>query len=192
MNEMNRSCGCQQPTYVQPQTCGCQQPANACDCKPMPQMPAPGCFESCCKVMEAPIQHQPEFHHFHKVEHVIPVLVKNVHHHHTHHEYLTQQQESVESLGYDYYHQNPIAQQPIMPAQQMMPNNMVAGQQMMMPNNMVAGQQMMMPNNMVAGQQMMMPNSMVAGEQMMPNGMVTGMPFTHPDVNCDCTCTMMK
>ena len=187
MNEMNRCCGCQQNQPYQ------YAPANTCNCQPMPCMPAPGCFESCCQVMEAPICHQPEFHHFHKVEHVVPVYINNLHHHHTHHEYQTQQQQTFESLGYDYYHQNPAVAQAAMP----MVNDpmMMGGQPMMMPEPMVAGQQMMMPNGMVAGQQMMMPNGMVAGQQMMmPEAMVAGKQLVKPEHNlsCDCTCTMTK
>ena len=100
MNEELRNCGCAYPT---------PSFANCCDCHPMPTMPPTNCFESCNKVVEPTVFQQPEYHHFHKVDHIVPVLINNLHHHHTHHEYFTQQQQTVENLGYDYYHQTPQA-----------------------------------------------------------------------------------
>ena len=100
MNEELRNCGC---AYPAPSF------TNCCDCHPMPTMPPANCFESCNKVVEPTVYQQPEYHHFHKVDHIVPVLINNLHHHHTHHEYFTQQQQTVENLGYDYYHQTPQA-----------------------------------------------------------------------------------
>jgi len=67
----------------------------------------PGAFptqwDSVSKVTEAAVECVQEFHHYAKVEHVIPVYVKNIHHQHTQHDYIIQQAgSSDETYSYEY------------------------------------------------------------------------------------------
>ena len=72
--------------------------------------PPMGQYETCQQVVEPTIACTPQQHHYHRVDHIIPVVVRNVHHHHNHHNYVVNRQESVESYYYDEY----LAGQPSM------------------------------------------------------------------------------
>lgn len=82
-------------------------------------MPPMGQYETCQQVVEPTIACTPQQHHYHRVDHVIPVVVRNVHHHHNHHNYVINRQESVESYYYDEY----LAGQPPMNLTQGMQSN---------------------------------------------------------------------
>ena len=85
---------------------------------PMPTMPPMGQYETCCQVVEPTVTCVPQQHHYHRVDHVIPVVVRNVHHHHTQHNYVVNRQESVESYRYDEYLAGPtVINQPTLYAQ---------------------------------------------------------------------------
>ena len=79
---------------------------------PMPTMPVmgqyPTCgqpvqYETCCQVVEPPVACNPQQHHYHRVDHIKPVVIRNVEHHHTHHNYITNVQPSNEAYYYDEY-----------------------------------------------------------------------------------------
>jgi len=60
-------------------------------------------WDSISRVQEPAVECVQEFHHYAKVEHVIPVHVKNIHHQHTQHDYIIQQAETTnETLCYEY------------------------------------------------------------------------------------------
>ncbi|MCL1950747.1 MAG: hypothetical protein FWF59_13585 [Turicibacter sp.] len=63
----------------------------------------PSQWDSVAKVQEQAVECVQEYHHYAKVEHVIPVYVKNIHHQHTQHDYVIQQAGvSDETLCYEY------------------------------------------------------------------------------------------
>ena len=60
-------------------------------------------FDSISQVVEPAVECVQEFHHYAKVEHVIPVHVRNIHHQHTQHDYIIQQEATTnETLCYEY------------------------------------------------------------------------------------------
>ena len=85
-------CGAQEcPKPVEMPACPCQTPC-----------PAPTQFESCKQVMEPCVTCTQEYHHHHKVEHVVPVMVKNIHCHHNHHCYMIDKKECDETFNTDH------------------------------------------------------------------------------------------
>lgn len=85
---------------------------------PMPTIPPMGQYETCCQVIEPTVTCVPQQHHYHRVDHVIPVVVRNVHHHHNQHSYVIDRQETVESYRYDEYLAGPsVVNQPTAYAQ---------------------------------------------------------------------------
>lgn len=112
-------------------------------------MPVIGQYETCCQVVEPAITCNPEQHHYHRVDHVVPVMVRNVHHHHNHHNYVINRQETVESYRYDEYLAGPtMVNQPttyLQPTQTM-------GQPTMMTQPMMGQQPTVTPQTSVTNQ----------------------------------------
>ena len=80
-------------------------------CNTMPPM---GQYETCSQIVEQPVNYTPEQHHYHRVDHIVPVVIRNVHHHHNQHQYIIDRKESVESYRYDEYLANPtVITQPL-------------------------------------------------------------------------------
>ena len=117
-------------------------------CTPMPTMPVMGQYETCCQVVEPTVTYNPQQHHYHRVDHVIPVMVRNVHHHHNHHNYVVNRQESVESYRYDEYLAGPTVVN--QPTTYMQPSQMMV-QPAMMTQTMV-GQPTVTPQTPVTNQ----------------------------------------
>ena len=79
---------------------------------PIPSMPAMGqclpCpqqvqYSTCCQVVEPTVTCCPQQHHYHRVDHIKPVVIRNMEHHHTHHNFITNIQPSNEAFLYDEY-----------------------------------------------------------------------------------------
>ena len=72
--------------------------------KPMShyQMPEAPQFETCKQVMEPAVSCTQEFHHHHRVDHVVPVVVKNIHCHHNHHHYMIDKKDCEETFCVDH------------------------------------------------------------------------------------------
>ncbi|HAX71944.1 MAG TPA: hypothetical protein DCY20_00315 [Firmicutes bacterium] len=151
---------------------------NRCCCA-QPIMPSAGKYESCCQVVEQPICFTNQFEHFHKIEHVVPVQIKNVHNHINQHDYVVKPQQSAESLGYEQYLSTP--QQVAAQAQQLnqtvaMTQNQLGQSQMpMMQQGQVMGQMPMMQQGQVMGQMPMMQQGQMMGQMpMMQQGQMMG------------------
>ena len=113
---MNRCCGNQKmyamPTEVaqqpcpemMPHHCGPQQmnqmPVNE---MPMPEVPVQHHYQgTVTQVVEPTVYCPNETHTYNKVEHIIPVIVTNVHHVHTEHEYIVCKEEKTEVCEHTY------------------------------------------------------------------------------------------
>lgn len=134
---------------------------------PMPTMPVmgqyPTCgqavqYETCCQVVEPPVTCNPQQHYYHRVDHIKPVVIRNVEHHHTHHNYITNVQPSNEAYYYDEYLASqtvvnpttvtaPVQVSQMQPVTPVMTQTAVASQAMM--NNQMGGY----PQEMVNSQQ---------------------------------------
>jgi len=109
MNGFNRCCGggkgftgvtpvvkpsCSKPVAV---------PSHVGGAAVLPGSVGPNQWDSISRVQEPAVECVQEFHHYAKVEHVIPVHVKNIHHQHTQHDYIVQQAGTTdETLCYEY------------------------------------------------------------------------------------------
>lgn len=102
MNRFNRCCGNKMMPMMPfgpmpaPMPMPASHPEPEMDCGEkashhhlMHQMPMPHSGCSVSRVVHPAVHCRPmEFHHHHKVEHIIPVVTRNIHHCHTHHEYI--------------------------------------------------------------------------------------------------------
>lgn len=68
-----------------------------------PAMPPMGPYESCCQVVEPTTVCPYQQHHYHRVDHIKPVVIRNIHHHHTQHNYVTAPSQTMEAYYYDEY-----------------------------------------------------------------------------------------
>ena len=117
MNGFNRCCGgnksyggvtpvpaAVRPTCSKPVTVPGYVGGSSCGgAVTLPGHVGPGQWDSISRVQEASVECVQEFHHYAKVEHVIPVHVKNIHHQHTQHDYIIQQAGTTdETLCYEY------------------------------------------------------------------------------------------
>ena len=62
-----------------------------------PAMPPMGPYETCCQVVEPTTVCPYQQHHYHRVDHIKPVVIHNIHHHHTHHNYVTAPSQTMEA-----------------------------------------------------------------------------------------------
>ena len=109
MNGFNRCCGGKKG-----QVGGCSSPVQTLPAQVKPVcktghhsvhgfQQGPEQWDSISRVQEAAVECVQEFHHYSKVEHVIRVHVRNIHHQHTQHDYIIQQAETTnETLCYEY------------------------------------------------------------------------------------------
>lgn len=88
-----------------------------------PAMPPMGPYESCCQVVEPTTVCPYQQHHYHRVDHIKPVVIRNIHHHHTQHNYVTAPSQTTEAYYYDEYLATPqpvatpVMQQTMAPTQ---------------------------------------------------------------------------
>lgn len=94
---------------------------SGCNPTPMtPAMPPMGPYETCCQVVEPTTVCPYQQHHYHRVDHIKPVVIRNIHHHHTQHNYVTAPSQTTEAYYYDEYLATPqpvatpIMQQPFL------------------------------------------------------------------------------
>ena len=90
----------------------CPGAAPTMGATPMPSMPAmgqcPPCpqqvqYATCCQVVEPTVTCCPQQQICHRVDHIKPVVIRNIEHHHTHHNFITNIQPSNEAFLYDEY-----------------------------------------------------------------------------------------
>ncbi len=93
-------CGNQMPQQ-QPKYDGVQQAAMGMPAEMMSYQ-HPHQFETCKQVMEQPVSCTQEYHHHHRVEHVVPVTVKHIHCHHNHHQYVVDKKDCQEAYCMDH------------------------------------------------------------------------------------------
>lgn len=143
-------------------------------CTPMPAMPPMGQYETCCQVVEPTVTCVPQQHHYHRVDHVIPVVVRNIHHHHNQHNYVVNRQESVESYRYDEYLAGPsVVNQPTVYAQPVAQAPMMAQPAMVNQTttfNQVVGQPAVTPQSALNNQTPLVNQSLL--EQMMGQSLI--------------------
>lgn len=96
-------------------------PMTGCTPMPMcPAMPPMGPYESCCRVVEPTTVCPYQQHHYHRVDHIKPVVIRNIHQHHIQHNYVTAPSQTTEAYYYDEYLASsqpvatPVAQQQMM------------------------------------------------------------------------------
>lgn len=143
-------------------------------CTPMPAMPPMGQYETCCQVVEPTVTCVPQQHHYHRVDHVIPVVVRNIHHHHNQHNYVVNRQESVESYRYDEYLAGPsVVNQPTVYAQSVAQAPMMAQPAMVNQTttfNQVVGQPAVTPQSALNNQTPLVNQSLL--DQMMGQSLI--------------------